>query len=283
MSSVFDGPPQLGPALGFPNPFAHLDKTGAWSGPPLHQRLSSKPAREQPDCPLFQSCPAEIRSQIFSLALLDYEDPAEARQYSKNACWTRPSYSAPRRTDIALLQTCRAVYQETWFLPFTLKQQTHWITSQDRAPPEYRVYNAKRDLRQTVDKIKREHEEKVIGLDSIRFFTQMCNLESVAEFLAQFPDLAFRRVFITIRHTDFWYWEDDEPLRFACHWIPGFCRELPATVREVTIEMETVRRKSTQLDDIAHQMAQRWHFRTKDGEALFADSTAKGHGAEARG
>ncbi|OAQ99953.1 hypothetical protein LLEC1_04022 [Akanthomyces lecanii] len=258
MSLVFDGPPQLGPALGFPNPFAYLDKSGAWSGPPLHRQLLSKSAaHEQVDCPLFQLCPAEIRSQIFSLVLLDYEDPAEAKQYSKHTCWTH-RYGASTNLQINLQRN---------LVPSIQAQRTDALDHQPgpRAPPEYRVNKARKGLRETVDGIKREHEE------------QVCGLESVADFLEQFPDLAFQRLYITIRHTDFWFWETDEPLRFECQWIPGLCRVLPTTVREVVIEMETVRRKATQLDDIANQMAQRWHFRTKDGKALFADSTANSH------
>ncbi|KAJ6783951.1 hypothetical protein PWT90_02134 [Aphanocladium album] len=280
MSSVFDKPLQSSPVPGPSKLFAQLNTSAASHfGPPLHRQLLSQSAHEQLDCLLFQFLPAEIRGQIFALVLVDYEDPAAARQYSKDTCWTRPSYASPRKTDTALLQTCRSIYKETWFLPFVLKEQTHWITGHDRAPPEYDLQKAKRSLRQCVNEIKRDHEEKVVEIDSLRIFTQMFMLEDdkLAEFLEQFPDLSFRRLFITIRHADFWFWEDDEPLRFEGEWIPRVCRALPPTVREVIIEMETVKRKSMQLDDIANQMGQRWHFRTKDGKALFADSTANSH------
>ncbi|KAJ3486958.1 hypothetical protein NLG97_g6511 [Lecanicillium saksenae] len=215
--SVFDEPHQSGPALGFANPFEHLDETGASGcGVPLHRRLLSKPAHEQLDCPLFKTFSSEIRVLIFSFALADYEDPDEDKQARK----------------------------------------------------------AKAALRRTLNRLKREHEAAAIKIFSLRVFSPMITLElCVPDFLEHFPDLYFRQLFIIIRHTDFWWWQDDAPLRFDGDWIPRVCRALPTTVREVIIEMETLKRKSGQLDDIANQMAQRWHFRTRDGKALFADCT----------
>lgn len=294
MSSVFDAPPEAGQTAGFVNPFAHLARqtqskgrsgamrnTTSASGHevPLHQRLSPTQAHGQPDCPLFRILPAEIRNHIFSEALIDYEDPAASQKYAKDSCWARPSYSAPRRTDTALLRTCRAVYMETWFLPFMLKEQTHWVTSRERAPPDYNVDTSPIQLRTTVEAIKKQHKQPTVEINSLRIFTQMFILEGheVAKLLESVPDLAFRRLCITIRHADFWFWEDDQPLRFEGLWIERLCRALPATVREVVIEMETVKRKSSQLDEIANQMAQRWHFRTKDERLLFADATPNSH------
>lgn len=277
MTSVLSNPLQPDVESGFVNPFAHLDTK--YYKTPLHERLLSKPANKQLDCALFSILPAEIRSHIFRLVLADYEDPSAAEQYTTESCYARPSYSAPRRTDTAILRTSRAVYGETWFLPFILREQTHWITGRDRAPPEYHLHTSIKALKGTVFEIKREHKEPVVEIDSLRVFTQMFKIEgdAVASFLEQVPDLAFRRLIITIRHADFWYWEDDEPLRFESGWIQKLCLCLPSTVCEVVIEMETVSRKSAQLDDIANQMAQSWHFRTKDGKALFADATANSH------
>lgn len=246
---------------------------------PLHEHLLSKPAHKQLDCPLFKWLPGEIRGYIFAYALTDYEEPSDAEQYVKDSCWARPSYESPRRTDTAILQTCRAIYSEAWFKPFTLKEQTHWISSYDRAPPHYNLGTAAMLLKRTVDAIKQQHKQPTVEIDSIRIFTQMFMLEGddVKNFLASVPALEYRHLYITIRHADFWFWEGDEPLRFEGEWIPGLCSVLPSTVREVTIEMETVKRKERQLDKLANQMNKRWHFRTKDGASLFADSTPNSH------
>ncbi|KAM3520765.1 hypothetical protein NHJ13051_006659 [Beauveria bassiana] len=250
----------------------------------LHQRrLSESELSEsglnQAECPLFKFLPAEIRSHIFALALVDYEEPAAAHQYARNTCWARPSYSSPRRTDTALLRTCKYINRETWFLPFLLKEQTHWITARDRAPPEYSVDDSLVNLRQAIAKIKRQHNQSDVEIRSFRVFTQMYKIEAheVTGFLSLVPYLSFQRLCITIRHADFWFWENDAPLRFESQWIPRLCAVLPSAVREVVIEMETVSRKAAQLDEIAKQMAQKWHFRIRGEERLFADSTPNGH------
>lgn len=248
---------------------------------PMHIRLQAKqqPLKKkrnpQNKCGLFK-VPPEIRESIFRLALADYEDPAAHHQYERDSCWTRPSYTSPRRSDIALLQTCQAVFHETWFLPFMLKEQTHWITSPDRAPPHYNFESAARRLARTVRDIKRLHgQQQSVEIGSFRVFTQMYRIEGreVASFLETVPDLAFRRLYITIRHADFWFWERDERLHFDGRWIPDVCSALPSSVDEVIIEMETVKRKQKQLDDLAKQMTEMWHLRKGDGTPLFADAT----------
>ncbi|KAJ2977715.1 hypothetical protein NQ176_g4219 [Zarea fungicola] len=246
---------------------------------PMHMRLQSeeqpleKPRNPQSQCGLFK-IPLEIRESIFRLALADYEDPSADQQYDKDSCWARPSYNSPRRSDIALLQTCQAVFRETWFLPFMLKEQTHWITDPDRAPPHYNFESAARRLELTVGDMRRRHGQPV-EIGSLRIFTQMYKIEErqVAMFLETVPDLAFRRLYITIRHTDFWFWERDAPLGFDSRWVPIVSSALPSSVEEVIIEMETVERKQKQLYDIARQMTERWYFQKRDGTPLVADST----------
>ncbi|SPN98649.1 related to M.genitalium alanine--tRNA ligase [Cephalotrichum gorgonifer] len=93
---------------------------------PLHTQILSTSATLQNDSALFSVLPAEVRSHIFSFALTDYPDPSPDKRYEKATCYTRPSYFAPRRTDTALLQTCRAVYAESWFLPVLLREQADW-------------------------------------------------------------------------------------------------------------------------------------------------------------
>ncbi|OAR01080.1 hypothetical protein LLEC1_04608 [Akanthomyces lecanii] len=242
---------------------------------PMHRQEGSESTHEQSGCLLLRRLPPEIRCYIFGFALVDYEDPAATQQYVEDSCWARPSYYAPRRTDTALLRTCRFIYSEARFLPFRLKEQTHWITAQDRAPPNYNVDTSLGILRATIAEIRQQCGKPTAEIDSLRIFTQMYKIEDyrVASFLEGVPDLAFRRLCITIRHADFWLWEKDAPLRFEGEWIPRLCQALSGTVREIVVEMETVRRKAAQLDEIAMQMTQRWHFRTRTGERLFADST----------
>ena len=248
---------------------------------PLHVQILSIPAASQHDSPLFGMLPGEVRSYIFSLALADYADASPDKQYEAETCYKRPHYFAPRRSDTALLSTCRAAYAECWFLPFVLQEQTHWLTSQDRAPPEYNVYEHEpyavqfHSLKSPLQQIHDQRgANETIEIESLRAFAQMYRLkEDALALLLQTPHLHPRRVTLTIRHADWWFWEDDEPLRFSGEWIEDVSRVLPSSVREFYIELETLERKKKQLDSIAKQMRERWFFKRTDGAALYADVT----------
>lgn len=240
-----------------------------------HGILSVPPARQEKS-PLFSRIPAELRSEIFSLALTDYPDPSPGSRYAADTCYTRPSYFAPRKTDARLLRTCRAVYQEAWFLPFILREQTHWLTAPDRAPPEYGSSQQLSNLIDTLGRIAQQHGTEHVETNGLRVFAQMWALERghLATMLRTLPQLHPRSLTLTIRHTDWWWWESDEPLRFEGSWLRAVNeRLLPPSVREFCIELESVQRKKEQLESIAKQMAERWFFKRTDGVALFADAS----------
>ncbi|KAI1417944.1 hypothetical protein F5Y13DRAFT_150095 [Hypoxylon sp. FL1857] len=242
---------------------------------PLHDEILSTPADVQAESPLFAVLPAEVRSSIFSLALTDYPDPTPENQYAAETCYTRPHYFAPRKTDTALLRTCRAAYAECWFLPFMLQEQAHWLTAQDRAPPEYRVHVSGETLRDRLQQIQEQRADgEIVEIEGLRVFAQMYKLEggSLARLLGT-PGLHPRRLTLTIRHADWWYWENDHPLRFEAKWIAAVCDVLPSSVREFCIELESLERKKDQVDSIAKQMREKWFFKRTDGAALFPDVT----------
>lgn len=227
----------------------------------------------QSDSPLLKLLPAEVRNQIFALALTDYEDPSPENHYHDNVCFTRPSYFSPRRTDTSLLRTCRAVYRECRFLPFMLTEQLHWLSSQDRAPPEYNVDTAVRKLHATAREMAQQMGQDQVQIEGIRVFPQMYKLEGGdLKGLLRTPHMDPKRLTITIRHADWWSWEDDEPLRFEGSWISDVSNELSPSLNELCIEMETLERKKSQADGIAKMMAERWFFKKPDGTVLFADT-----------
>lgn len=242
----------------------------------LHATLLSRPAAPQPQCPLFATVPAEVRTQIFTLALSDYPDPSPDRRYKNETCYTRPSYFAQRRSDTELLRTCRAIYRECWFLPFILMEQTHWLTSADRAPPEYDLETSKSRLSRRMERIIEEQNDSTIGISGLRVFAQMYILEggALADLLST-PYLNPRSLTLTIRHADWWFWENDEPLRFEGDWIKEASKCLPQSVQEIHIELESLERKKSQIDGIAKQMCERWFFKREDGTVFYADVTGK--------
>ncbi|KAI1762140.1 hypothetical protein GGR53DRAFT_432252 [Hypoxylon sp. FL1150] len=242
---------------------------------PLHTQILSVPAARQDESPLFGVLPAEIRSSIFALALTDYPDPTPDNRYAAETCYTRPHYFAPRKSDTALLRTCRAAYAECWFLPFMLHEQTHWLTAQDRAPPEYRANVTQAALCSRLQLIKDQREDgEVVEIEGLRVFAQMYRLEGAAlASLLRTPHLRPRRLTLTIRHTDWWHWESDEPLRFEAKWIPSVCEALPDSVREFCIELESLECKKDQVDFVAKEMREKWFFKRTDGAVLCPDVT----------
>ena len=238
---------------------------------PLHSQILSVAPTKQEDSPLFAVLPPEIREQIFSYALSDYPDPNPQNHYEEETYYSRPSYFAPRRTDTALLQTCRAVYAETWFLPFMLREQVHWLSSNARAPPDYRGASG---LRQDLKRIEAQLGEGHVEIAHLRAFAQMFMLEeNKLRKLMKVRGLHPRVVTLTIRHTDWWYWEDDEPLRFEAHFLRSMVQMLPASVREFHIELETTARRREQVEYIAERMCERWFFERRDGPVLWADAS----------
>jgi hypothetical protein len=239
----------------------------------LYERILATPADVQVASPLF-SIPAEVRGQIFAAALTDHPDPSPDQHYEANTCYTRPSYFAPRKSDARLLRTCRAVYNECWFLPFILRDQTHWLTAQNRAPPEYNVRAANHKLLNTLKHITKSQGGEIPEIQSLRIFAQMYMLEGGHLYsLFKSDYLRPRSWTLTIRHADWWYWEQDEPLRFESKWIKPVSKVMPNSVREIRIELESLQRKKDQINKIATQMVDRWYFKRRDGATLFADAT----------
>ncbi|KJZ70914.1 hypothetical protein HIM_09707 [Hirsutella minnesotensis 3608] len=232
-----------------------------------HALLLSREAATQDQSPLFSKLPGEVRGLIFAFALSDYPDPN--KQFDPMTCYARPSYFAPRKTDIELLRTCRAVYRECWHMPFALREQVHWATEIDRAPPGFWSQDSR--LAERLSHITELQGETEI--DSLRIFAQMYKLEQgdVAALLRT-PFLHPRSVTLTIRHADWWFWESDTPLYFEGSWIQSFCEAMSSSVCEIHLELESLQRKKRQVDDIAKQMAERWCFKRRDGAVLYADT-----------
>ncbi|KAJ3466943.1 hypothetical protein MRS44_004507 [Fusarium solani] len=240
---------------------------------PTPEDILSVPDNPQSGSPLFRLLPAEVRNQIFALALTDYEDPSPDNHYDDNTCFTRPSYFAPRRTDTTLLRTCRAVYRECRFLPFMLTEQLHWLSFDERAPPEYDVNTAVDKLHATAMEIAQQMGQEQVQIEGIRAFPQMFKLEGgELGSLLRSPYMDPKRLTITIRHADWWNWEDDAPLRFESSWISDVSDELSPSLNEICIEMETLERKKRQVDRIAKMMIERWFFKKLDGTVLVADT-----------
>ncbi|RFN53434.1 hypothetical protein FIE12Z_2259 [Fusarium flagelliforme] len=237
----------------------------------LHESLLCQLDDPQEHSPLFHVLPGEIRDSIFSYVLTDHPDPSN--QFSDKTCYTRPSWKADQSTDTRLLRTCRAIYRETWFKPFLLREHTRWLSSPDRAPPSrHRPPPMSRMLKRIAD----QQGTSNVEIERLRIFAQMYKLEDgELKRLLNSSYLAPRIVTLTIRHTDWWFWEDDEPLRFEANWIKGVASVLSSSTNRFCFELESLKRKKDQVDKIAAQMIKKWYFKRKDGVVLYADATTQ--------
>ncbi|KAM0229348.1 hypothetical protein ACHAP5_011683 [Fusarium lateritium] len=240
----------------------------------LQEKILSKPQDPQTQCPLFCTLPAEVRDEIFSYVLTDHPDPSPSKQFKETTCYTRPSYLAHPLTDTRLLRTCRAIYRETWFKPYVLREHTRWASTGDRAPP--RGMATGRHLVLTLKRIAKQLGQEKVEIERLRVFAQMYKLEEGdLTTILRTPYLAPRAVTLTIRHTDWWFWEDDEPLTFDGKWIRAVGRSLTVSTNVFRIELESLERKKDQVDKIANQMAKKWFIKRSDGVVLYADTSEK--------
>ena len=160
---------------------------------------------EQEQSSLF-SLPGEIRDLIYRFALAEYEDPDE--MYSANTFYARPGYFARGRTDTTLLTTCRKVYLEAWFLPWTLREHTFFFTRNERKPERHSTH---KEMTAALAAINEAHGEKATELNHVRLFAQLFLIENGNNLnrLLSIPYFNVITFTICLRSHDFWNWEID--------------------------------------------------------------------------
>jgi hypothetical protein len=237
----------------------------------------------QDACPLFQ-IPGEIRNRIFEHVVTEHDgkDALSPTDY-----WYRPNFTHHTYVDTTLLRTCRRVWVETHHLPLEQTRRRFWAGMEDRAPtsklsslPSYMpqilmmsVEKMQPALRSVQALLKRKgaiESRDILPCEIIQVYIQMFALESGDEMkriLAEAEQvLAPRHIIITLRYTDWWYWEHNHPLRIESNWIDSL--RLPATVEKITFELETRQGKQAQLDAIVRDKMSTWEFYTVEGTCL---------------
>ncbi|KAH6874624.1 hypothetical protein BKA70DRAFT_1480013 [Coprinopsis sp. MPI-PUGE-AT-0042] len=118
-------------------------------------------ADAQSGSPLFTVFPAEIRAEIFALALRSFSD--ESKQYPFDSYWYRPGHTAPRRTELSLLTTCKRVYEEAskliWKESSGNNEEAFWWGSTARRPPEYKGLPYARSVDENYDDVYDEDHD----------------------------------------------------------------------------------------------------------------------------
>ena len=165
--------------------------------------------------PLFSTLPREIRDLIWSFATAPVED--ETQKYAVNGYYCRPGHRARHKTYTSLLYTCRRVWLEANALPMLQAEHCFWY---HRAAPDQRNPEWMANLT--------ELNRRNFG--HLHLFAQMFAIEglraqkgALRRYFLTTPerqgDFQPRMLHVTIRHTDWWFWESEEPLRFKDSWF----------------------------------------------------------------
>ncbi|RMZ21716.1 hypothetical protein D0859_14275 [Hortaea werneckii] len=208
---------------------------------------------EQLASPLFSKLPRELRDLIWAYSTAPYEDPDG--KFNETAYYYRPGHTARLKSDTALLLTCRRIWLEANAMPMLQAEHSFYF---HRAAPDAR--NSAWMSRLT-DKNRRD-------FGHLHMFAQMFAIERLTDavgqvrrfFLSEAPkpnDFQPRMMHVTIRHTDWWFWEHEEPLRLAWEWVQALLDSPDLRNTEVfKLELETLDYKVDQLEPILEQIKQ---------------------------
>lgn len=208
---------------------------------------------EQLASPLFSTLPRELRDLIWAYATAPYEDPDQ--KFEGNEYYCRPGHTARLKTDTNLLFTCRRIWLEANAMPMLQAEHSFYY---HRAAPDARSP-------QWMSKLT-SHNRQNFG--HLHLFAQMYLIEplndrsgSLRNYFLQTPvvpgDFQPRVLHVTLRHTDWWHWENEAPLRLKDGWIRGLLDSPDLRSTEtLLLELETLDYKVSQLEPILEQIKQ---------------------------
>ena len=250
----------------------------------------TKEINPQAESPLFNRLPSEIRNHIFRLAVTAYED--RDRKYRLSAFYYRSGHTCVHRIDTSLLRTCRLVYEEAARLPASINELTCWFYR----GPTFCLEPFLSLLNDRPDTLIRQQELRQVHIFAQQYWLEggggnMGPVAGFSAFLKLWDYTHPTHLTITIRHTDWWWWEWNNPIALD----PKQERRAdPENYRSLTepiapgswggtlgrlsglqvfeMELETVEIQKGELDAIA-DMAKGWRFPLHDGKVLILDQT----------
>ncbi|KAF2728542.1 hypothetical protein EJ04DRAFT_503932 [Polyplosphaeria fusca] len=217
----------------------------------------------QSQSPLFSTIPAEIRNEIFKLAVTEYEDPS--RPWPRNSYYWRPGFRGHRKVDVALLQTCKRVWLETRPLPFqTLVEApvAFFLAQFERRPPGLWHPN---DKRRHLFRTRPWSFRQWLSVKTMRIFLQGLTTTNISNFLNHHYTQPSTIIFTT-RYTDWFLWEKKNPLYLDKHQMASIT--LPSSVTKVVMEFEMIESRERELkqlleDVFNHALAYGWKNRSE--------------------
>jgi len=191
---------------------------------------------KQEDSPLFCVIPPELRNRIFHLAC--QSSPCKDKPYPRDSYYYRPGYEFPQKAYTDLLRTCRLVYLETRLLPVKINEHAFWC---GRGPPGRYTGNPSGYFGEA----HRFTEEQLDAVDTVHIFTQLWWLEGNFPSLCRDGGIRTRKIHITVRHSDWWRWEQNKPLHLKREWLESL-KEIKG-LDTFILELETIERDKDQV------------------------------------
>lgn len=213
---------------------------------------------QQSQSPLFSVLPAEIRNEIFSLALLQHEDLAHP--YPENGFCYRPGHRARRVVNTALLLTCRRIWLEANHWPMEQAVHSFWF-GDDRRPgwANNKSHHCNDDLRfqtffsslTTLQHSRIKHIQVLVQMHWLVGSLRSSYLWNRLRY--HLPSV--RTFTITIRHSDWPLWEHDMTLRLDVDKIHNLLHSPGAThITEFRLELETLEWRIHELRPILESL-----------------------------
>ena len=235
-------------------------------------RTSRTPPHPQGSSPLFSILPPEIRNHTFHLTLLEYDD--ENFSVPFDSYGYRPGHEYRKKHSLDLLATCKRVYLEAYLIPVAATTHTTWRTWGERAPLNRSLLAPKR--------FQKMNFEQRAAVETVQLYAQQCSLEvfdwdhGIITKDPKTHGVLLRRLIISVRHSDWWGWELDSPLRmdeskYGSSWRKRF--EAFPSLEVFVMELETLERRKAEMDIIAEGV-RKWKIELGNGQVLKTDGIA---------
>ncbi|KAF5311164.1 hypothetical protein D9619_007825 [Psilocybe cf. subviscida] len=237
--------------------------------PPISKHSLIASLREdfnlQTDSLLFSKIPPELRNDIFRLILASYDD--ELAPYDAHKPYNFPGYRFRRRTDTALLSTCRRIYLEAHDLPVSLNEHVFWANH--HGPPGVKYHN------KPIAQFSRLTVEQREAIENVHIFATSYWLEKYLPGICKSSVFRMKHLKITIRQVDWQGWEYNHPLTMISNgWTA--CLKLITNLESFEMELEIVERDKLQLEALM-KMMQPWRIQLANDRVLTTEGNNVAH------
>jgi hypothetical protein len=199
---------------------------------------------------LYSKLPLELRELIWQLATAPCSDTKNP--YDETAWYYRPGNTHRKKHHTSLLLTCRRIWLEANAYPMLQGEHCFWY---------YRAAPDGRDL----DWTAKLTTSNLRNFGTLHLYAQMFAIERLSPrpgALRRYfvrdrwvEDLAPKVMYVTIRHTDWYWWEQDMPLALDESWVQAMLdtEDLRSTIL-IRLELETLDYKVEQLKPIVERL-----------------------------